>query len=54
MKTPKLIKRVNEYLNADKNKQREQRNSIKTVLKKLKKRERALKEEIERREKRSQ
>ncbi|MET0106161.1 MAG: hypothetical protein ABW072_13615 [Sedimenticola sp.] len=46
MKTPKLIKRVNEYLDASKNKQREQKESIKEILKKLKKKERALKEKL--------
>ncbi|MES9937311.1 MAG: hypothetical protein ABW120_06960 [Sedimenticola sp.] len=46
MKTPKLIKRVNEYLDAGKNKQREQKDSIKDILKKLKKKERALKEKL--------
>ncbi|MES9845972.1 MAG: hypothetical protein ABW162_13525 [Candidatus Sedimenticola sp. PURPLELP] len=47
MKTPKLIKRVNEYLDADKKKQRDQMDSIKEVLKKLKKKQHNLKGKLD-------
>ncbi|MEJ1296453.1 MAG: hypothetical protein RPU64_12575 [Candidatus Sedimenticola sp. (ex Thyasira tokunagai)] len=39
MKTTKLIEIANEYLDADKQKQRKQRDSIKVILKKLKKKQ---------------
>ena len=46
MKTPKLLKKVNEYLDSDKKRQAEQKDSIKKVLKKLKKKQNHLKEKL--------
>ena len=47
MKTPKLLKVVKRFLSADKNKQYEHTKCFKDVLKKLKKKERILKKELE-------
>jgi DNA polymerase II small subunit/DNA polymerase delta subunit B len=44
MKTPKLIRKAKEYLNASKSKQRKKKKYIRELLKKLKKKERSLKE----------
>jgi len=43
MRTPKLLKKVEEYLTAEKSKQQEQRQDLKIILKKLKKKENSLK-----------
>lgn len=43
MRTPKLLKKVKEFLATEKGKLREQRKDLKIVLKKLKKKENALK-----------
>ena len=42
MKTPKLLKKVQEYVDSDKKQQCEQRDSIKKILNKLKKKQKAL------------
>jgi len=47
MKTPKLIKKAKEYLDADKSKQRKEQKCIKELLKKLKKKEHHLKDKLE-------
>ncbi len=47
MKAPKLLKIVNRYLSADKNKQHKHVKCFKDVLKKLKKKERILKKKLE-------
>ena len=47
MKTPRLLKIVNRYLSADKEKQYEHTKCFKEVLKKLKKKERVLKKKLE-------
>jgi len=47
MKTPKLLKVVKRFLSADKNKQYEHTKCFKDVLKKLKKKEIALKKELQ-------
>lgn len=47
MKTPKLLKVVSRFLSADKDKQYEHTKCFKDVLKKLKKKERTLKKELE-------
>ena len=47
MKTPKLLKVVKRFLSANKNKQYEHTKCFKDVLKKLKKKERILKKELE-------
>ena len=46
MKTPKLIERVQEFLDADKKKQREQIKCLKELLDKLKKKQRVLKAKL--------
>ena len=46
MKTPKLIKKVESYLDADKKKQRKQMDSIQEILKKLEKKQRILKDKL--------
>lgn len=46
MKTPKLIKKVQEYIDADKMKQCKRQDCIKEVLHKLKKKQRILKEKL--------
>ncbi|MES9900051.1 MAG: hypothetical protein ABW148_13665 [Sedimenticola sp.] len=46
MKTTKLIELANEYLDADKQKQHKQRDSIKVILKKLKKKQDKLKAKL--------
>lgn len=46
MKTPKLIKKVQEYIDADKLKQCQRRDCIKQVLHKLKKKQRMLKHKL--------
>jgi len=46
MKTPKLIKRVQEYIDSDKLKQCKRGDCIKEVLHKLKKKQRMLKEKL--------
>ena len=46
MKTPKLLKKVENYLSADKKKQRKQMDSIKEILKKLKKKKHILKDKL--------
>lgn len=46
MKTPKLLKRVQQYINSDKLKQCKKRDCIKQVLHKLKKKQRALKDRL--------
>ena len=46
MKTPKLIKKANELLGADSEKQCEKKRCIKEILGKLKKRELVLKEKV--------
>ncbi len=47
MKTPKLIKKAREYLDASRSKQRKEAKCIKELLKKLKKKEHALKDKLE-------
>ncbi|PLY13527.1 MAG: hypothetical protein C0631_13670 [Sedimenticola sp.] len=47
MKTSKLIKRAEEFFSAEKKQQREEIDSIKEILKKLKKKQRTLKEKLE-------
>jgi len=47
MKAPKLLKMVNRYLSADKDKQYKNVECFKDVLKKLKKKERILKKKLE-------
>ena len=46
MKTPKLIKKVQEYLDADELKQCKRKDCIKEVLNKLKKKQRMLKHKL--------
>ncbi len=46
MKTPKLINTLKEFMDAGKQKQREQIASIRIVLKKLKKKKQALKQKL--------
>ena len=46
MKTPKLLKRVQEYLDADELKQCKRKDCIKEVLHKLKKKQRMLKSRL--------
>jgi regulator of sirC expression with transglutaminase-like and TPR domain len=46
MKTPKLLKRVQEFIDSDKLKQCMRRDCIKEVLHKLKKKQRMLKEKL--------
>lgn len=46
MKTPKLIKKVHEYIDADKMKQCKRGECIKEVLHKLKKKQRMLEEKL--------
>lgn len=46
MKTPKLLKRVQEYLDADELKQCKRKDCIKEVLHKLKKKQRMLKHKL--------
>ena len=48
MKTPKLIRKLGKYLEADSRPQRKEAKCIKELLKKLKKKERRLKERLER------
>ena len=47
MKTPTLITRVQEFLDADKKKQRDQIKCLKELLHKLKKKQRTLKAKLE-------
>ena len=47
MKTPDLIRKVQELLDADKKKQRDQIKCLKELLDKLKKKQRALKTKLE-------
>lgn len=47
MKTSKLLKRTEEFLSAEKKKQRDQVDSIKVILKKLKKKQQSLKNKLE-------
>lgn len=47
MKTPKLIKKVRKYLDADSHKLRKEEKCIKELLKKLKKKERVLEARLE-------
>ena len=46
MKTPKLLKRVQEFIDADKLKQCKRKDCIKEVLHKLKKKQRMLKDRL--------
>ncbi len=46
MKTPKLLKQVQKFLDSSKKKQCEHRDSIKSILKKLKKKQRLLKAKL--------
>ncbi len=46
MKTPKLIKKVENYLDAGNKKQRKQMDSIKAILKQLGKKQRILKDKL--------
>ena len=46
MKTPKLIKRVEEFLDSNKNKQCEEKKCLKEILRKLKKNEKILQERL--------
>jgi len=46
MKTPKLLKKIEEFVSAKKSKQREEKDSLKEVLRKLKKHKRKLQDKL--------
>lgn len=46
MKIPDMLKKVEQFIDSDKNKQREQKDSIKHILKKLKKKHSSIKEKL--------